>query len=272
MKCTSIFHTCVLTILFLVSSLSRISAQQGTFVMPYYSVQYTGVNNFRDNWSSTHEYENTYRSAFGLHVFSNISDIFGLETGLRYSLQGQKYSGFIQLDGNLKRDPSINDTVNQNYNSRVNLNYLQIPIMLRLNSRLASEMDEDDKVYLSIGAGVQLEFLMQADMEVNPYPIIDPERVTNVKDFYKNNTVSFIANAMFHIKLFPKVFAVAGSYLSRTMGTIENTSYPHDFSKDPMEYFFPISTKKEAVPQDYSTRRNTYNTVYALLFGLAFQF
>jgi len=63
-----------------------------------------------------------------------------------------------------------------------------------------------------------------------------------------------------------------GAQLSRTIGDIETKNF--DLSKNdnyPLEYYYPVSTKKNSEP-DLETRRVARNFVWGILGGISFKF
>ena len=65
-------------------------------------------------------FRTTAHLAYGIHAAYNFSDHLGVQTGLLFSTQGQKYVS----------DEPTPDT----YTSEVRMNYLKIPILLKFNS------------------------------------------------------------------------------------------------------------------------------------------
>lgn len=235
-------------------------AQKGSYIQPYYLLQYTQITN-QDDYLRYKDlvYETTYNNAFGVSYIYNFSNIFGIETGVKYAFQGQKYSGII--------DSNFNDYTQKkiNYESEMNFTYFMVPVIFKFNSIL-----DEDRVYLSIGAGLQLDFLQTVDMSVTPAPVPMPGDDVDLKEFYNNFNVSFISNAYFNVNITDNLGGVFGFQMFRTMGNIENYDYAFDKTQHPVEYCFPIGVKKAELTDLIARKRSspTKNISYSMLIGL----
>lgn len=233
-------------------------AQKGMFITPYGGVQMSTIANSRDYYIKELKFKYKARPVYGLMLDYNFTDIFGLETGLRYSAEGQKYTGHITYDVNTR------DSVNIYFNSACNLNYFQIPLLLRFNSSL-----DEDKVYMNISAGVQLDILKNASMTVSPGMQDSLNLGSDVSGMFRTYTGSFVANAGLNIQLSKKVYLYTGLQMSKSISDIENKKFKFNANKMGFEYVFPIGVKKEDYPQDYTTRNKTKNIVYSFLVGIS---
>ena len=243
----------------------NLSAQKGNYIHFHGLYQYSSLANRNDLLYSSNapKYHPTIYPGFTFTYVNNSFDIFGTEFGIGFSSKGQKYSGIIDFDAN------TNDTGLMSYTSDVKLNLLHFPLLLRLNSRL-----DEDVVFLTISAGVQIDYLINASMNVSPAPEIAPAAVVNIKDLFNNTNVSFVSNAIFSWKFSDQWLLNFGMNMNRSMFNIERRGFPFDKNLHPVEYYFPVSTKKEIRPalDDIQKRQPSRLINYSAVIGFSYQF
>jgi len=249
-------------LLFIIVSLVNLNAQTGNYIKGYGILQLTNIANRNDFYAYNQQikYETSSHTAYGLNYVFNGTDIFGIELGFRYATTGQKYSGSVDDDGN-----TSDSADGLNFNSELKLSYFQVPLLLCFNSRM-----EEDNVFLTISAGIQLDFLNGVDMTVKPYPLIPAGGEIDVKELFRKTNISFLTNAAFNIRLSEKLFLNTGFQMYRTIGDIENKTYQYP-ANTVLEYYFPVSTKKER-KTDHSTRPSTKNISYGFSLGISYMF
>ena len=236
-------------------------SQNGNYIKTHWIYQYSNMSNRNDFFNRNLSFENTYRSAYGFSYVLNSTDIFGIEVGFKYSKLGQKYSGSIDDDFNTK------DTTDPlDFSSEIELSYIQIPFLFCFNSRL-----EDENVYLTISGGLQLDILVDAKMNIDPYPDIPADKIIDIKNLFRKTNASFVTNAIFNIKIFENIFINTGFQMIRTIGDVENKNFVFDSNKHPVEYYFPVSVKKDYLP-DISKRDATKHTNYGFILGVSYMF
>ena len=57
--------------------------------------QYVNLANNKDHYNPNFDFETTYKPAYGIRTIYNFTNAVGFETGLKYSMQGQNYTGSI---------------------------------------------------------------------------------------------------------------------------------------------------------------------------------
>jgi hypothetical protein len=252
-------------IIFILLISQDIMAQKGHYVSAFGLYQYTGINNREDYFERMGllELENTYHFSYGIQYIRNYTDIFGIEAGIKYAITGQKYSGHITYD------PNIGQDVDLDYESEVIMDFIQVPVLLRFNSKL-----DDDVISLSIAAGFQADFLKSVDAKTNPAPIIPAGGELDYKSLFSNFNLSFASHASFTIKLSDNWFTFIGFHMSRSISDIEKKNFNYDKTIHPVEYYFPVSTKKEDYPvfnpSTGLSRPSTKITNYGLLLGISY--
>lgn len=245
----------------------NVYSQQGFYIQPFFMYQYTNLANNKDHYNPNFDFVTTYKPAYGIRAIYNFTNAVGFETGVKYSAQGQKYKGNISVDGNTGR------TVNQNYTSDLKLNYIQVPLMLSFNSLLANIDEDQDPLYMSIAAGIQLDFLKDASMTLDPgidsFSIKYPLAQSQFKSLFNNVNISFIGNVSLNWQLNHGWQINITLFGSKTLDDVENKDFKFDKTKYPLEYQFPVSIKKEAVTAD--VRYKAKNIVYGLMIGVSYR-
>jgi hypothetical protein len=247
---------------------TKANAQQGTRLYFWGGPQFVSLVNFDDYISyygdSKLDRLPTYRAGGGVDLVYNFTGIYGVQSGVYYSQQGQKYSGRITRDYNL---PNKTDTSATAFNSHIYLNYIRVPLMFRFSS----ELDDQDRVNLSIFGGVQLGFLQNVqEVVTDPGP---PDTIAarypdfDFKQLYKKTDFGMAAGFQFNIKITNNVGTMIGIRYDRSFGTIEKLSY--NLPKDaPAEWQYPVSTKKR-ISTDRSTRYATRISAVNLFTGIS---
>ncbi len=250
-----------LIIFILIISFSEVFSQAGSYIKPYWLYQYTSVSNPKDFYSSGQqlEYQSTYHQGAGISFIHNSSDIFGIETGFRMVVNGQKYKGHIDDDFNT---PDTTDPLD--FQSEIILQYFQIPLLFSFNSRL-----DEDRVFLTISAGFQYDLLLQAEFQTSPAPDYQLYQKIDARDLFLKGTFSFLSSAVFNFAIHEKWLINTGLVMQRTIGDIENKKYDFDRTRHPVEYYFPVSTKKSGIP-DITVRPSTKNICYGFQLGVSF--
>jgi len=232
--------------------------------------QYTNLANNKDHYNPNFSFVTTYKPSYGLRAIYNFSNAVGFETGVKYSAQGQKYQGSIVVDGN------TGDTVNQNYTSELKLNYIQVPLMLTFNSILSNFDEDEDRIYMSVAMGIQLDFLHDATMTVTPD--VDWSKFSDTqimydksqfKNLFNNFNISFVGNVSLNWQLKHGWQINTTLFASKTLDDVENKDFKFDKTQYPLEYQFPVSIKKEAVSAD--VRYKAKNIVYGLMLGISYR-
>lgn len=246
-------------------SSQNLMAQKGQYISPYGIYQYTSISNGEDYLSRDKilSLENTYHFAYGLQYINNYSNIFGIETGLKYSTTGQKYKGNITYDINTK------DTGDIDFSSEVIMQFFHIPFLFRFNSQL-----DEDRIFMTISAGFQADILYKTDFTTDPAPVIPAGGNINYNALFTSFNFSFVSNATFTYNLSDNLHVFLGFQMARSLGDIEKKKFEYDKTIHPAEYYFPVSTKKTKFPvinpETGFARSSTKLTNYGLLIGLSF--
>ena len=231
-------------------------AQKGSYVTLSGGGQLTKLNNARDYARRTDDLipENTYNPAFGLTYTYIYSENYGLETGLLFSRQGQRYSGKFQ------------DSLNIDYESEVSMDYLRIPLKFQFSSSLDADIKN---VFLTIGTGLSIDVLMDVKSETDPGFRTNGLSI-DYRELYKPVTASFIADAMLNIRLSDRWWIRTGMNLSFGLSDVENKGFDYP-DNAPLEWYFPVSAKKAKKPR-VQARERTRHTVFGIELGLSYRF
>lgn len=109
-------------------------------------------------------YETTIKQAFGLDLGYKFNPKVGVQTGIIYSQQGQKYI----------------TTGNPNANYRTDLTYIKFPVLFSYHLRA------DKEISFFVQAGLQLSLLTEAkSSRLNVFGIYSPA-YKDVKDYYSS--------------------------------------------------------------------------------------
>ena len=116
------------------------------------------------------DFKATFKPAFGVNVGYNLSKNLGIQSGIIFSQQGQKYI----TDGNSLAD------------YKTDLNYLKFPLLLKWNS------DPEKIVSFLLHAGFQISLLQSANSSrTGGYGYYSPN-LTDVKDLYSSNPFELV--------------------------------------------------------------------------------
>jgi hypothetical protein len=246
-------------------------AQKGHFIGPAFGPQMVGMSNAEDVRhldQSGVSRNSTYRWAAGLDYYFNFAESYGLQSGVYYTRLGQNYTGLIEKDAN------TGITANTLFESHIYMDYLRVPLMFRFSSL----MEEEDRMNLTIFAGVSFNYFLGVT-EVETTPSWPDSLSANNPDFdfdklyYKMN-MAMGAGAQFNVKASKTLYPFFGIRFDRFLGTIENFSSVQGtaFGKGgaPVEWTFPVSTKKKQ-STDLLTRTSTKHNAINIFVGLAFK-
>jgi hypothetical protein len=252
-----------LSLFFSVAFLSFANAQQGFQVSLWGGPQFVALVNVDDYINSAGQGIKlnrlpTYRFGGGVDAIYNFANNYGVQSGIYYSQQGQKYDGFV-------------DKLNGTFTSHIYMNYIRVPLMFRFNS----DFDDDNRMNLSIFGGMQLGFLRDVqEVVTNPAsPDTVLARMPNFdfKQLYKNTDFGLGMGAQFNIRITSRVSTMLGLRYDRSFSTIENKDYVLPRNA-PEEYRYPVSTIKGIGGTDNSVRRPTRISAVNLYTGLTFRF
>ena len=166
----------IVFLLFLTTNV--IFAQQGLEIGLKVLPQTTWIFNDDDFAAGSElDFEPKFEMAYGLNVGVNLSDRFGIQSGIIYSPQGQKYAHKNEL---------LLGTAAKS--SEINLNYLQVPVLLKFNS------DPMAVFSFVMGAGVQFGFLQNAAYYINNVQVDSLVLGDNPANFYNEKDLSVIFN------------------------------------------------------------------------------
>lgn len=125
------------------------------------------------------DYTRTWGMAYGVQAGYNFLDFLGVQTGLLYSGQGQKYVG----DGSSGFEKW-----------HTKLNYLKIPILLKVNS------NPDAGAHFVVTAGVQYGILTGASYTINEDEIDTHPLGYSIKEAFANDLAAvFSLGARFRV-------------------------------------------------------------------------
>ena len=248
-------------------------AQKGQYIQVWGGFQSTQIDNAQESYYGSSSLESvnlveTDRPVFGIDYFWNFHNYFGLQTGLIYSMQGQKYNGFIIHDAN---DPTGHNPAdsNINYTSQVLLNYIKVPFLFRFNSG----KEETSIVDVSIFAGFQIAYLADVqDISSNPAP---PANLTqdpiDFRKFYKPLDFEWTAGLQVNIFVSQYWGIAIGARYDRSLEDMESKDIVYDKNRIyPAEWYYPISVKKVSTPSqdDQYDRFSSKNNSVGAFIGI----
>ena len=259
-----------LTILLIFFAL-KANAQEGKYIQIWGGGQSTQINNSQESYYGGNQddqvsLEETQRPFFGIDYIYNFHNYFGLQTGLVYSMQGQKYSGFVAHDANdtfFKASDS-----NVHFTSQVMMTYIKIPFLFRFNSG----KDDDNIFDISIYAGFQIAYLSAVEESTSPAPsALLAKPPVNFKKFYNTLDFEWAAGAQVNIFVSQYWGIAIGARYDRSLMDIESKNFVYDRARTyPAEYYYPISTKKASTPaqEDQYTRFSSKNNTVGVYLGV----
>ena len=160
-----------------------------------FNPQFTAILNKEDADAGNELNPETHFTArsFGVGFMYNISNSIGLGADVLFSREGQAFSGYITgTSVNQEAYTAVidkqtflnNELVLGDYKALAELNYVKVPVMLSLGS------DKSKKVFFSVLAGPQFNFLVNVAQEVNGKDLEYPYTNIEAKDLYKPVTYS----------------------------------------------------------------------------------
>lgn len=249
--------------------------QVGKYLNIWGGAQSTQINNSQESYyggSSSDKVSpvETIKPIAGIDYIYNFHDLFGVQTGVIYSAQGQKYSGFVSHDAN---DTSGKIDSNVNFTSHVYMTYIKVPILLRFNSH----KEEEDIANFSMYAGFEFAYLASVDEVVTtPAP---PSYMTtnqvNFKKYYNSLDFGWCAGAQVNLYVSKHWGISVGARYTRSLMDVESKNIVYDKSKAyPAEWYYPLSVKKSSTPSQsdqydrFSSKNNTVGFYIGLVIPL----
>jgi hypothetical protein len=241
--------------LFFFGSMS-LTAQEGIYIIPWGMGQQVNMYNETVFYNRHLQFRTTYGFASGIDVVYNETKNIGWQSGLSFSRQGQSYKGFIEYDGNTKKE------VNVYYTSIFIADYLKMPMMIRFNSNF----NKAENFNVSISAGFLFNYLIGGTIETNYLP--EGYDLSNFKAqwVHKPLTTSFALHSGMNY-FFNNTWAItSGLKLDRSIVNIDRKNKKLS-DEAPVEFYPPVSTSKdptnsEAFYNEYSSTKNVTTGIY----------
>jgi hypothetical protein len=248
--------------------LATVKAQVGHYISFWGGPQLVSYANFNDfsaeYQDASLDRQNTLRAGGGVDYVYNFHPFYGFQTGIYYSESGQKYAGHINFDGN---NPGPRLPVD--FTSHVYINYLRVPLAFRFNS----EMDADARVNMSMYLGMQLGFLIgKPTFGTSPAPpdsLVKNAAGFDTRKLYNSTDLGLLAGVQINVRITKRFTPFMGVRFERSFTNIEDlgTVIPHNY---PVEYDFPISTKKTGfTDHDARSAYPTKNNTVSLFIGFS---
>jgi len=159
--------------------LSSVSfAQKGFHFGIKYQPNISSVQNADFADSTNLSLKNTFAQGGGVSLAFNVFDNLGVQAEALYSEQGQKFSG--------------QDTAGKLYNSFLKLTYINVPLLIRLNSNTRKT------VSFHITGGIQMGLLYGAGLVVTR---VDGAQTTGVASTFKTVDMAVVYGGGFDINL-----------------------------------------------------------------------
>ncbi|MCB0736773.1 MAG: PorT family protein [Bacteroidetes bacterium] len=197
----------------------------------------------------------------GVTYYYISSSYFGFKTGLQFSNQGQRYASNVRL--------FETDSFNTSYTSRVNLNYLKMPLLTHFTI-----IDENTRAHFTLQFGFQLGYLVGGNYSITVKGY-EPNYSLAITDAFNRLEASYIIGGDLLIELNEKKTTLLqiGVQYDKTIGGIDN--YDRTItSSTPMEHRFPVGTLKyhnyPTIPGG-RTQYNTKNETFQVRMGLVFR-
>ncbi len=227
-------------------------AKDGRYISPWAGGQYVSINNTSDYFDRYTRLTKTYNWTAGL-MYLNQEGILGLQSGVIYSRQGQRYHGTYEVD-----------EVELQYRSALNFQYLKVPFEFTFSSGF----NEAENLNIYVFAGLQLGILLAIDMETQPEIQNNSGSRPDLSDLFNTFDPAFTSGATINYWPDEQRNFYLGIRMDRSLRNIENTQY--EFDEDvPYEYHFPVSTKKTDRPD--VRRMESRNLVFTLQVGVRFR-
>lgn len=164
----------------------------------------------------------TYGYGGGIDIGINFKQMFGMQTGVFYSSQGQEYTR--------------NSTTGWN-SRRVELNYVKVPLLFRVNTGPYSTTN----FFLSVGPQVSL--LVKAkefqDGEEHDYTDFSMDPMTT-EDLYKPFDIGMVLNIGTKARVNDRFFVTLGFRMDYSLLDIENKSYEYRALNESKQSFYSV--------------------------------
>jgi len=237
-------------------------SQKGFDVGFRYLLTESALYNKSDKNSSAIKRENTvsYLSG-GFSVGYNFNTHVGIELDILHSRQGQSYSGTNTLNGTgsaynhevaIIAESNDDQTVGT-YQTKVELNVIKIPVLLRLAT------NNSKPIYFQVNIGPQLNILQSAVLEYNGEDVELPGTGIEPKDAYKKLTVDGVLGLGANFKLCKHWDLVAQARFDYGFQDVEKKSIIYNLNNIPQPYYD-------------NNRDVSHNATGALMVGFDYKF
>lgn len=198
----------------LMATSSSVFAQQGFEFGAQVMPQLTLIVN-DDDFAAGDElnFRTTAHLAYGIHAAYNFSDHLGVQTGLLFSTQGQKYVS----------DEPTPDT----YTSEVRMNYLKIPVLLKFNS------NPEASAQFVATVGPQFGLLNKVTNYYNDEKITYtnlPGEIRDIKDAYKSMDLGAVLSLGARFRLTDNLQLGTSFRFDYSLGDIEDKEATYSLS------------------------------------------
>lgn len=185
----------------LMATSSSVFAQQGFEFGAQVMPQLTLIVN-DDDFAAGDElnFRTTAHLAYGIHAAYNFNDHLGVQTGLLFSTQGQKY---------VNDKPTANTST-----SEVRMNYLKIPLLLKFNS------NPEASAQFVATVGPQFGLLNKVDYYTNDEKLSVPN--FDFKEWYNNMDLGAVLGLGARFRLTDNLQLGTSFRFDYSLGNIEN--------------------------------------------------
>lgn len=238
-------------------------AQEGRYLRLSGGPQYTQMRSFDDisvantDPNLQFRFKDTWRTGGALTYVNNFDTLFGYELGLHYSRKGQRYTGTFDAA----------NATDSAFDSHVHLDYLEVPLLLRVNSALP---DPRRGSYLDVALGLSLGYLLHSEVGIDRR--FNEGATPETRDLYRNLEAALLVASHVHVALSRRWQLVVGVRGSRTIGGIEKTGFDFD-DRTRNDYTFPVGVPKSTAPssEDLNRRASMKHSVISLDVGLMYR-
>ncbi len=180
---------------------SSVFAQQGFEFGAQVMPQLTLIVN-DDDFAAGDElnFRTTAHLAYGIHAAYNFNDHLGVQTGLLFSTQGQKY---------VNDEPTANTST-----SEIRMNYLKIPLLLKFNS------NPEASAQFVATLGPQFGLLNKVDYYTNDEKLSVPN--FDFKEWYNNMDLGAVLGLGARFRLTDNLQLGTSFRFDYSLGNIEN--------------------------------------------------